>query len=69
MSCLDLRPSTHCGCARGVCVRVRACVAGAHLPAGVGGLPLQDVLGERRRLQLVLVKGHLVYDHGLGVQA
>ena len=50
-----------------VCVCVRA--VAAHLPAGVGGLPLQDVLGERRRLQLVLVKGHLVYDHGLGVQA
>ena len=57
-----------CVCVRMVRVCVRAC-GGAHLPAGVGGLPLQDVLCERRGLQLVLVKGHLVYDHGLGVQA
>lgn len=39
-----------------------------YLPAGVRGLPLQDVLRERRRLQLIFVEGHLVYHHGLRVQ-
>lgn len=43
-------------------------LTGPYLPAGVGGLPLQYVLRERRRLQLILVKGHLVYNHGLRVQ-
>lgn len=43
-------------------------VAALYLPAGVWGLPLQYVLCERRRLQLILVEGHLVYHHGLGVQ-
>lgn len=43
-------------------------MTGAYLPAGVRGLPLQYVLRERWRLQLVLVKGHLVYHHGLRVQ-
>lgn len=42
---------------------------GPYLPAGVGGLPLQYVLRERWRLQLILVKGHLVYNHGLRIQA
>lgn len=45
------------------------CVMLAHLPAGEWGLPLQDVLGKGRWFQLVLVKGHLVYHHGLRVQA
>lgn len=39
-----------------------------YLPAGVWGLPLQNVLCERRRLQLILVKGHLVDHHGLSVE-
>lgn len=39
-----------------------------YLPAGERGLPLQDVLGERRGLQLILVKGHLVDHHGLRIQ-
>lgn len=41
---------------------------GPYLPAGVRGLPLQYVLREGWRLQLVLVKGHLVNHHGLRVQ-
>lgn len=41
---------------------------GQYLPAGVGGFPLQYVLCERWRLQLILVKGHLVYNHGLRIQ-
>lgn len=43
-------------------------VMGPYLPAGEGRLPLQNVLCERRRLQLILVKGHLVYNHGVRVQ-
>ncbi len=34
-----------------------------HLPAYVGVPSSQDVLGERRRLQLVLVKGKLLHQH------
>lgn len=39
-----------------------------HLPAGVWRFPLQNVLRQRRRLKLVLVKGHLIDHHGLSVQ-
>ena len=46
----------------------RVC-AGVYLPAGVRGLPLQDELSERRRLQLVFVERHLIDHHGLRVQA
>lgn len=40
-----------------------------HLPAHVRGLPLQNVLGERWWLQLVLIEGQLVNHHGLTVGA
>lgn len=42
-------------------------IKGKYLPAGMGRLSLQDVLGEGWRLQLILVKGKLVYDHGLTI--
>lgn len=44
-----------------------AFVSGPYLPAGVRRLPFQYILRERRRLQLILVEGHLVYHHGLRV--
>lgn len=40
-----------------------------YLPAHVWRLPFQNVLGEWRWLQFVLVKGKLVNHHGLTVHA
>ena len=36
----------------------------SHLPADIGVSPGQDALSEGRRLQLVLVKGELLHEHG-----
>lgn len=43
------------------------CETPSHLPAHVRRFPLQDVLCERRRLQLIFVKRQFVDNHRLTV--